>query len=171
MAYSGIAHAGFMIMFMALGNNNAIQDDFFLYCASYSLAALACFLVIMSVCHDKDNQDISNFYGLYKKSPFLGSIMIFSLMSLGGIPFFAGFLAKFFLLVDLMHGQMIWVAIFCVINSAIAIFYYFNIINIMFKRDHEDLTINVSATYKLSALVAFVLLLILSLGTLCILFF
>ena len=171
MAYSGIAHAGFMILFMALGDNRVAQDDLFLYVASYSLAALACFLVIMSVCQHKDNEDISNFYGLFKKSPMLAAIMIFSLMSLGGIPFFAGFLGKFFLLVDLLYSDLIWVAIFCVINSVIAIYYYFNIINVMFKRDHEDLTINVSLVYKVAASVAFILLLILSFGVLYTLFF
>lgn len=171
MAYSGIAHAGFMIMFMMFNDTLAVQNDLLLYCASYSLAALVCFLVIMCVCQDKNDESITNFYGLFKKSPVIATAMIFSLMSLSGIPFLAGFFAKFVLFIDLIEDSMITVAILCVINSIIAVYYYFNIINSMFKKDEESTVVAVNKTYKSAIIFTFGLLLILSLTIVYITFF
>lgn len=134
MAYSGISHAGFMIMGL-LAVDGVDFNTVLYYATAYSLAALAGFAVIMAVCEGKENENISNIYGLAKRKPLMAVLMTCALLSLGGIPVFAGFFAKMFLFTDMFEANHIVLVILGVINSIIAIYYYFSTASVMFTKE------------------------------------
>lgn len=156
MAYSGISHAGFMIMTLIVapeGGNTVLY-----YAAAYSFAGLAAFGVIMAVCKDKGNEEISNFYGLFNRKPLLAVVLVAALMSLGGVPIFAGFFAKFFLFREMLSNGYLLLVIAGVVNSIIAIYYYFGVINVMFTKESESKeTLNVPIVYTIAAVGAIAL--------------
>lgn len=132
MAYSGISHAGFMMM--DLLSNGAGTNAILYYACAYSFAGIAAFAVIMAVCGDRD-EDISNIFGLAKEKSYLAGIFTCAMLSLGGIPIFAGFFAKLFMFSQMIDSGFLILVIFGVINSIIAIYYYFGTANVMFTKD------------------------------------
>src|SRR5690606_11336375 len=86
LAFSGISHAGFMLM--ALLAMPLVAGTLLYYAAAYALAGIAAFAVIIYVCNKKDNESIFNFYGLGKTKPMMAAVMTFALLSMAGIPIF-----------------------------------------------------------------------------------
>jgi NADH-quinone oxidoreductase subunit N len=156
MAYSGISHAGFMMMDLLYLNGNGNATLY--YTAAYSLAAIAGFSVIMAVCHNRDNEDISNIFGLARKHPLLAGVFTCSLISLGGIPIFAGFFAKLFVFSEMFQAGNVAFVMFGIVNSIIAIFYYFGAANVMFTKDPiDDKPFVASKRYAIIAVIAIIL--------------
>lgn len=135
MAYSGITHAGFMMMTLLALNTGA--NTVLYYAAAYSLAGIAVFSTITAVCHGHGNENANNFFGLGKKQPVLAVCMACGLLSLGGIPVFSGFFAKFFIFDQMMRTEHLILVIFGVINSVIAVYYYLRLVNAMFLKSVE----------------------------------
>lgn len=158
MAYSGISHAGFMIMDL-LSNNAESHNTILYYAAAYSLAGIAAFAVIMAVSQGKENDSISNIFGLAKEQPLLAGILTCALLSLGGIPIFAGFFAKLFMFTQMLHEGYLILVIFGVVNSIIAIIYYFGTANLMFTKEPENRTepLTIAPVYKYVACVAIIM--------------
>jgi NADH-quinone oxidoreductase subunit N len=153
MAYSGISHAGFMMMtFLAIETSaNAVLY----YAAAYSFAGIAAFAVILAVCKGKEDEKIEHFYGLIKRDPLLTAVLIGAFLSLSGIPIFAGFFAKFFVFEQMLQANHIVLVVFGVINSVIAAYYYFGIGNVMItKESASDAPLKAPFEYKIVALVA-----------------
>jgi NADH-quinone oxidoreductase subunit N len=153
MAYSGISHAGFMMMtLLALGTS---ANTVLYYAAAYSLAGVAAFAVIMGVCRGKDNEDMSNFFGLVKRQPVMTAILTCALLSLSGIPIFAGFFAKFFVFGQMLQTDHLVLVIFGIINSVIAVFYYLGVANVMITKEPETSErLHVPFEYKAVAVIA-----------------
>lgn len=155
MAYSGISHAGFMMM--DLLSNGAGINSILYYATAYGLAGIAAFAVIMAVCGDKD-QDISNIFGLAKEKMSLAVILTCAFLSLGGIPIFAGFFAKLFMFTQMIDSGYLILVIFGIINSIIAIYYYFGTANVMFTKNSIRTTpLKVDCRYVIVASVAIIL--------------
>lgn len=155
MAFSGISHAGFMIMTLLALTSSA--NAVLYYAAAYSLAGIAAFAVIMSVCEGKDNEDISNFYGLARRQPLLAAILTFSMLSMAGIPIFAGFFAKLFVFEQMLNTNHLILVIFGVINSIIAIYYYFGVINVMVVKTNDEKVFKSPVQYRIVAIIAIIL--------------
>lgn len=156
LAYSGISHAGFMMMALtALGTASA---NLFYYASAYAVAGIAAFTVLIIVTKNKENEQISNFNGLAKKNPLLAIILSVALLSMGGIPIFAGFFGKFFLFSQAISNGFIALVIFGVINSFISIYYYLKVIIGMYASTEEDTEhIQVPLTYKIVGVTAIVI--------------
>lgn len=157
LAYSGISHAGFMMI--ALLNSENSGAELFYYATAYSLAGIAAFAVIISVCKNYEDEQIKHFKGLGKKNPLLAIILSMALLSMAGIPIFAGFFGKFFLFGSALEQGYLFIVIFGVINSIISIYYYFKVINIMFTQENlsELPETNHSWIYKIVAVLAILL--------------
>lgn len=161
MAYSGISHAGFMMMDLLSTSSNATNSLLY-YAAAYSLAGIAAFAVIMAVSEGKGHENIENLYGLARRNPLLAGILTCALVSLGGIPIFAGFFAKLFMFTQMIEAGYLILVIFGIINSIIAIFYYFGTANVMFTKEPSSVTpLKVPVRYILVASIAIILNLIL----------
>lgn len=136
LAFSGISHAGFMLMTL-LSTTNAAATLFYYSCA-YALAGIAAFSVIIYVCKDNENEDIVNFQGLGKTNPLLAAILTSSLLSMAGIPIFAGFFAKLFLFNNMLQAGFITLVIVAVINSIISVGYYFKLMLAMYTKEPNE---------------------------------
>ncbi len=161
LAYSGISHAGFMMMsLVALG---LATPHLFYYATSYAFAGIAAFTVLIIVSSGKSNEEIANFKGLARKNPLMAIVFTVALLSMGGIPIFAGFFGKFFLFSDAVKNGFITLVIFGVINSFISIYYYLKIVVSMFtttNNDEEMVVITVPATYKIVGVISAVLIIV-----------
>ncbi|MCA6422633.1 MAG: NADH-quinone oxidoreductase subunit N [Flavobacterium sp.] len=136
LAFSGISHAGFMLM--ALLSLTTAASTLLYYTAAYALAGIASFAVIIYVTKNKDNEDIANFNGLGKTNPLLAAIITASLLSMAGIPIFAGFFAKFILFTQAIKAGYLFLVIVGVINSIISIGYYFKLILAMYTKEASE---------------------------------
>ncbi len=154
MAYSGISHTGFMIM--ALSYPDASSGPVLLYYSiAYSLAGIAAFSVILSVCREKENEDISHFYGLARQKPVLALLLSCAMLSMGGLPVFAGFLAKLFVF---QQSNNLLLIIFGIINTVIAIYYYVRVINVIYiKENKSGEIVTAPVEYLIAGVVAIVL--------------
>lgn len=132
LAFSGISHAGFMLM--ALLSAAMSAGSLLYYTAAYALSGIAAFAVIIYVCKNHDNEDIANFHGLGKTNPLLAAVLTGSLLSMGGIPIFAGFFAKLVLFNLTIQSGYLVLVIVAVINSIISIGYYFKLILAMYTK-------------------------------------
>ncbi len=136
LAFSGISHAGFMIMTFLSTSNSA--GTLLYYTSAYALAGIAAFSVILYVCHNKHNEDVTNFHGLGKTNPLLAAILTASLLSMAGIPIFSGFFAKLFLFNNTIQAGYISLVIVAVINSIISVGYYFKLIIAMYNKESNE---------------------------------
>jgi len=136
LAFSGISHAGFMLM--ALLSAATAAGSLLYYATAYSLAGIAAFSVLLYVCKDKGNEEISHFNGLGKTNPILAAVLTASLLSMAGIPVFAGFFAKLMLFTQTIESGYLIVVIAAVINSIISIGYYFKLILAMYTKDAPE---------------------------------
>lgn len=136
LAFSGISHAGFMLM--ALLSSTTSSGSLLYYTAAYSLAGIAAFSVLLYVCSTKDNEEISNFNGLGTSKPLLAAVLTASLLSMAGIPIFAGFFAKFMLFNQTIEAGYLVVVIAAVLNSIISVGYYFKLILAMYTKESSQ---------------------------------
>jgi NADH-quinone oxidoreductase subunit N len=136
LAFSGISHAGFMLMALLSISNSA--GNLLYYATAYSLSGIAAFAVILYVCKNKDNEDIANFNGLGKNNPLMAVVLTAALLSMGGIPIFAGFFAKLVLFTETIKAGYLVVVIAAVINSIISVGYYFKLILAMYNKEPNE---------------------------------
>ncbi|RKS99619.1 NADH-quinone oxidoreductase subunit N [Flavobacterium sp. 123] len=136
LAFSGISHAGFMLMTLLSLATSA--GSLLYYTSAYSLAGIAAFSVLLYVCKNRDNEDITNFHGLGKTNPLLAAILTASLLSMAGIPIFAGFFAKLVLFSQTIQDGFIALVIVAVINSIISVGYYFKLILAMYTKEPNE---------------------------------
>jgi NADH-quinone oxidoreductase subunit N len=155
LAFSGISHAGFMLMTLFSISNSA--GSLLYYASAYSLAGIAAFAVILYVCKNRDNEDIINFNGLGKTNPLLAAILTASLLSMAGIPIFAGFFAKLVLFSQTIQAGYLVVVIFAVINSIISVGYYFKLILAMYSKEPNEARGGTAYIYHVVAVVAIIL--------------
>lgn len=154
-AFSGISHAGFMVMTLLCINNAA--SVLLYYAAAYAVAGIAFFAVVIYVTREKENETIDSFNGFGKTHPLLAGILTASLLSMAGIPVLAGFFAKFFLLNQLVQTGWLVLVIVAVIASIISVGYYFKIILAMYTKESEQSLSAVPMVYQIVAVVALVL--------------
>lgn len=155
LAFSGISHAGFMLM--ALLSIPTSSGALLYYTFAYALAGIAAFSVIIFVSKSKDNEDIINFNGLGKTNPVMAGILTASLLSMAGIPIFSGFFAKFMMFTQTIEAGYLILIIVGVINSIISIGYYFKLILAMYTKEPSEDNHSSAFVYNVIALVAILL--------------
>jgi NADH-quinone oxidoreductase subunit N len=132
MAYSSISHAGYMLMSIMILSNLTSAKNLLFYTVSYSLASITGFAVLNLVTKSRNATTISAFDGLGKTNPFLAGALTLGLLSMAGIPPFAGFLGKYFMFKDVISGGHVWLVLFAVVMSLVGVYYYFKLIVAMY---------------------------------------
>ncbi len=124
LAYSSIAHAGYLLAaFAGLGTSGIAAASF--YIAAYAAMNVGIFAVVtLASGYDEKRPLIRDYRGLLYSSPLLGSLLIFFLISLVGIPFTGGFFGKFYSFSAAVGAGAIWLAVIGLLNSGIASAYY-----------------------------------------------
>ena len=130
LAYSSIAHAGYLLMgVVALSENGA--RGLLVYLAAYLFMNLGAFLVVTLVHLHEGSFDLRDYAGLYRRAPLLTVAMAFFLLSLVGIPPFIGFLGKLYVFAAVIEKGMGVYATIAAVNAAIAAYYYFRVLKVM----------------------------------------
>jgi len=155
LAYSSIAHAGYMLMAI-VSMNSAAPSALLFYVIAYSVSSIASFTILLMVSNSTGNDSIESFYGLGKKNPFLAIMTLISMLSLAGIPPTAGFFAKYYIFIAAMENHMMPLVLIAVLGSLIGVYYYFRVIIAMF-RDGNEKEIDFSGRYKLVMIIAGIL--------------
>jgi NADH-quinone oxidoreductase subunit N len=135
LAYSGIAHAGYILMGLVVLNNEGLKAMLF-YVVVYLIMNLGAFLVVMIVANATGREDIDGYRGLaWRGAAIPAACMAIFLFSLTGLPPFAGFIGKFFLFAALFRegGTLLYLlALVAIVNSVISLYYYAKIVKTMF---------------------------------------
>jgi NADH-quinone oxidoreductase subunit N len=128
LAYSSIAHAGYLLAAFAGAGSAGIAAACF-YTAAYAAMNVGIFAVVSVVAGYEERLPlVANFRGLLYRSPLLGGVLLFFLLSLIGIPFTGGFFAKFYAFSTAMHGGAVWLALIGLLNSGLAAAYYLRLV-------------------------------------------
>jgi NADH-quinone oxidoreductase subunit N len=131
LAYSSIAHAGFLLVGLVALNQEGVRSTLF-YLLSYGLSTVAAFGLVTLV-RDADGEatHLSQWSGLARKSPFVATLMTIMLLSMAGIPLTSGFIAKFVIFRAAYHvaGPLVVIAL---VASAAAAFFYLRIVVLMY---------------------------------------
>jgi NADH-quinone oxidoreductase subunit N len=146
LAYSSIAQAGYIIIgvvCLAQNGQEAFQglNDTLFYLFAYLFANLAVFTAVIAFESATGSSEIADYRGLVKRSPVIAGVLLIGLLSLAGIPGTGGFLGKFFVFgsaIQFQTTQTLVLAIIAVITSAIAAFYYLNVVRYMFFESAEE---------------------------------
>lgn len=137
MAYSSVAHAGYlMLALLAIGQPNT-AGALLLYLLSYSVATICAFACFLLVSEQNQDESFAAFNGLAKKQPLVAAAMAISMLSLAGIPPTAGFFGKYFLFASAFENFP-WLVVLAVLGSAISIYYYFKVIVAMYFTAEES---------------------------------
>lgn len=136
LAYSSIAHAGYILMGVVVAQNLGISA-MLLYFIAYLFMNLGAFYCVMVVAEKTGSEDIEVYKGLGYRMPFLGVAFTIFLVSLTGIPPTFGFVGKLYLFSALINAKIVWLAVVGVLNSVVSLYYYIRVVRNMFLRDPE----------------------------------
>ena len=151
LAYSSIAHAGYLLIGVACFDGAAVV----FYLVAYLLMTLLSFAVLVIVAQQTGDR-ISDFDGLGKRSPFLAFAMLIGMVSLAGVPFTAGFLGKFFIFYAAIAQRQITLVVVGVITVACGFYYYLKVVRAMYWQPAvkmDKIPVSALSRFAMSALV------------------
>ncbi|MDR1276617.1 MAG: NADH-quinone oxidoreductase subunit NuoN [Candidatus Accumulibacter sp.] len=139
LAYSSIAHTGFVLLGLSVGvvdgsaanMINAYSASLF-YVLVYALSSLGAFGILLLLPGSEGEGDISALAGLGARNPLLAAALATLMFSMAGIPFLAGFFAKFSVLVAVVAAGSVWLAVFAVFFSLVGVFYYLRVVRYLY---------------------------------------
>jgi NADH-quinone oxidoreductase subunit N len=138
LAYSSIAHAGYLLAAFAGLRQEGIAAACF-YTAAYAAMNVGIFAVVtLASGYDEKLPLVQDFRGLIYRSPLLGSALLFFLVSLVGIPFTGGFFGKFYSFSAAVGGGAVWLAIIGLLNSGLAAAYYLHLALVAAQRPPDS---------------------------------
>lgn len=140
MAYSSVAHAGYLLMgFASIGVATA-EPAIFFYLVGYLIMTFLAFGVMTVVSVSIGSDEISSFNGLGRRSPLLALAMLVSMLSLAGIPFTVGFFAKFFIFETAIRAGLYWLVAIGLLSVACGFYYYLKIARAMYWLPSSEAT-------------------------------
>ena len=139
LAYSSIAHAGYLLVAFAARNDVGIAAAIF-YTASYAAMNVGAFAVVSHFARAGERYvGIDDYAGLGRRSPLLALTLTIFMLSLIGIPITGGFFAKFYVFNAALKSNLVWLTIIGLMNSGIAAYYYLRLIVVMYMHEsHEE---------------------------------
>lgn len=138
LAYSSIAHAGYLLVAFTAFPIDGIAAACF-YTATYAAMNVGAFAVITQVGgYDETSRSIDDYAGLALRRPILAALLGFFLLSLIGIPFTGGFFGKFYVFSAAMNSGHVWLAVVGLLNSGIACFYYLRLLASIYSRSSTE---------------------------------
>jgi NADH-quinone oxidoreductase subunit N len=135
LAYSAIAHAGYILVGVAAGSNEGTSAVLF-YLTAYALMNVGAFVLIAHLAGNSERStQIDDYTGLAYVRPGTAACLTVFLISLAGFPTTAGFFGKFFLFRAAIHSHLIGLTIIALLNSVVSVYYYFRIVVAMYMRE------------------------------------
>ncbi len=150
LAYSSVGHVGYLLMgvaaLAAVDADGTIRTDFSrlaangltLHLIAYGVTNLAAFLCLTALYNADGKDSIADLAGLARRSPFLGMALAASLLSLAGLPIFAGFVSKFYLFNAAAAQGLLWLAGVAIFASLISLYYYLQVLRQAYMEPPPD---------------------------------
>jgi NADH-quinone oxidoreductase subunit N len=145
LAYSSIAHAGYILVAFAAvtyleGNSDtggaAAYAAVLFYLLSYALVKLGAFTIVSQLGGAGEKHlSLDDYAGLGRRQPVVAAALSLFLLSLLGLPVTAGFFGKFYVFKAAVNSHLIWLAVLMAVNSIIGAYYYFRLIVVMYMRE------------------------------------
>ncbi|MBI4337466.1 MAG: NADH-quinone oxidoreductase subunit N [Chloroflexi bacterium] len=138
LAYSTIAHAGYMLVGLAAvsagapGGSTLGPSGLLFYLAGYTLTNLAAFFAVIAITNKTGSEVIDSFAGMGRRSPWLALVLALSLVSLIGIPPTVGFMAKLYIFNAAVRSGLAWLVVVGVVNSVLSAYYYLRVLRVMY---------------------------------------
>jgi NADH-quinone oxidoreductase subunit N len=140
LAYSSIAHAGYVLVGVTAGGSRGISGVMY-YLVAYALMNVGAFLLIAHLAgSDERLVEIEDYKGLAFERPGVAACLTVFFLSLAGFPTTAGFLGKFYLFRAAIHSHLIGLTILALLNSVVSVYYYFKIIVAMYMQEGKTET-------------------------------
>ena len=133
LAYSSIAHAGYMLLAMPVMSGDSIYA-IMMYLVMYLFMNLGAFFVVIIVKNKTGGESFDDYKGLGWEMPFVGAAMTLFMVSLTGLPPTAGFIGKFYIFASLIKGgsTYYWLVVIGGINSVVSLYYYLKVVKVMY---------------------------------------
>src|SRR5215472_1639387 len=136
LAYSAIAHAGYVLVGMAAGRGHDAGGAILYYLLAYAFTSMGAFAVVVALERGAEAQnEIADYRGLAREHPGLAVAMTLCLLSLTGVPPLAGFVAKFYIFAAALNAGLVWLVVIAVVNSAVSAYYYIGVIVAMYMQE------------------------------------
>lgn len=155
LAYSSIAHGGYLLMGATLLTPEGIHAILF-YFIAYLFMNLGAFFVVVLIANELGSETIDGYRNLWSRAPFVAVSMAIFLFSLTGIPPFAGFFGKWLLFTAVIKQELYWLAVVGLLNSVVSLYYYARIIKAMFLETSDETDAISFSWGNLALLVVFV---------------
>ncbi|MDP2662798.1 MAG: NADH-quinone oxidoreductase subunit N [Dehalococcoidia bacterium] len=160
LAYSSIAHAGFMMVGVAAFSAQGLQGVFY-YLLGYSFTSLGAFAVIIAISERLGSDRIADYSGVARRAPGLALALAICLTSLIGFPPTAGFVAKIYVFWAALQQGLLWLVLFGVLNSVVSAYYYLRVLRTMYLgAPSSDERLPVSKTLVVAMTVAVIAVLV-----------
>lgn len=163
LAYSSIAHAGYILLGLAVLSNQGLTAVL-VYLIIYLFMNLGAFLVVMLIANEINSEDIDDYKGLGYSLPFLSAMLSIFLISLVGLPPTAGFIAKLYLFIALVDAKMIIVAVIALLNTVLSLYYYVRVLKNLYLAKPSDKDIKIKHSSYAYTLVFLLVIPVLILG-------
>jgi len=136
LAYSAIAHAGYVLVGMTAAPTPAAGGAILYYLIGYGFATLGAFALLVALERGGASHDlIADYRGLSRTHPGLAAAMALFMLSLAGVPPLAGFVCKFYIFAAALRSGLVWLVIIAVLNSVISVYYYVALIVAMYMQE------------------------------------
>ncbi len=163
LGYSAIAHAGYILMALVSGGNNAVL----FYLLAYTAMNFGAFAVVVAVSGGTEEKlSLDEWSGLSQRSPWLAAAMTLFLLSLAGVPPTAGFMGKLYVFEAAIQGGYLWLALIGILTSIISVYYYLKVVVAMYMVKPVKIAIPNRLTFSMAAVVVVALIFTLQLGVL-----
>ena len=151
LAYSSIAHAGYALIGLVALSVFGVASMMF-YLLAYVVTNLAAFAVVILFARAAGSDEIKDYAGLSRRSPWLALVLLIAFLSLGGMPPFAGFVAKVFVFKAAVDSGLIWLAFVGVLNSIIGLYYYLIVLKVvyLYRSEDDNLPVQVPRPYAVA---------------------
>jgi len=161
LAYSSIAHAGYLIIGLAAGNYQGIAGIIF-YLAAYTFMNLGAFGIVSLIEGEEEaNLDIKSYAGLAAKYPMLAALLSICMFALAVLLPLAGFFGKYYIFIAAIKADLTWLAIVGVFSSAISVYFYLRIVVLMyFKESEKDFVVAHNSTGLLAVIISVLLVIV-----------
>lgn len=144
LAYSSVAHAGYMLLALLSLNHGAASSLLF-YTTTYSISSLLAFFILLIISNKTGQETLDGFRGLAHRNPVLAGLTVVAMLSLAGIPPTAGFFAKYYLFTAALDAGYTGLVVIAVLGSLVGVYYYFRPLMAVFGAEPEAQTFEYSA--------------------------
>ncbi len=156
-AYSSIAHAGYAMIGLVAANELGIASVVF-YMIVYILTNLAAFGIITAFGRISGSEELADYRGLSRRSPYLALALLVAMLSLSGMPPFGGFIAKILVFAAAVQTGWTWLVVVGILNSVVGLYYYLIVIKVVYlyrmeNEDEQQHPIAISRPYALALII------------------